>query len=105
MADFQAVLRNVLVGQRTDEQLYNRIFVVSAYGGMTDKLLEQGRATTDPQHKKALMRQAHRQIAADHTMAFLWTLDSYAAMSTRVRSVTIHPFYFFSWASDWTLAR
>ncbi|MEO0606481.1 MAG: ABC transporter substrate-binding protein, partial [Myxococcota bacterium] len=71
----------------------------------TDKLLEQARGTTDPQRKKALMRQAHRQIAAGHPMVFLWTLDSYAAMSTRVKSVNIHPFYFFSWASDWKLAR
>ncbi len=71
----------------------------------TDKLLEQARGTSDPQRKKALMRQAHRQIASGHPMAFLWTLDSYAAMSTRVRSVTIHPFYFFTWASDWKLAR
>ncbi|MEN0061552.1 MAG: ABC transporter substrate-binding protein [Myxococcota bacterium] len=71
----------------------------------TDKLLEQARGTTDPQRKKALMRQAHRQISAGQPMVFLWTLDSYAAMSTRVKSVTIHPFYFFTWASDWKLTR
>jgi len=70
-----------------------------------DQLLEQARGTTDPQRKKALMRQAHRQIAAGQPMVFLWTLDSYAAMSTRVGSVNIHPFYFFTWASDWKLAR
>ncbi|MER9052331.1 hypothetical protein NKH89_35065 [Mesorhizobium sp. M0923] len=35
-----AVLENVLVGGRKGSALYNRIFVVSAYNGMTDRLLE-----------------------------------------------------------------
>lgn len=35
-----AVLENVLVGGRKGSALYNRIFVVSAYSGMTDRLLE-----------------------------------------------------------------
>lgn len=33
------VLRNVLIGDRTGAALYNRIFVVSAFAGMTDLLL------------------------------------------------------------------
>ena len=47
MADFQAVSRNILIGDRTEEELYNRIFVVSAYGGITDKLLEH-KKTREP---------------------------------------------------------
>ncbi|WP_287236388.1 aspartate kinase [Mesorhizobium sp.] len=35
-----AVLENVLIGGRKGSALYNRIFVVSAYSGMTDRLLE-----------------------------------------------------------------
>ncbi|MER9127727.1 aspartate kinase [Mesorhizobium sp. M0959] len=35
-----AVIENVLVGGRKTSALYNRIFVVSAYSGMTDRLLE-----------------------------------------------------------------
>ena len=35
-----AMLNNVLIGNRTGEDLYNRIFVVSAYAGITDALLE-----------------------------------------------------------------
>ncbi|MER9338993.1 hypothetical protein NKJ06_34740 [Mesorhizobium sp. M0293] len=35
-----AVIENVLVGGRKRSALYNRIFVVSAYSGMTDRLLE-----------------------------------------------------------------
>lgn len=34
------LLRTVLIGGRKGVELYNRVFVVSAYGGMTDALLE-----------------------------------------------------------------
>lgn len=40
MSRFQEVLDNILIGQRKGQELYNRIFVVSAYGGITDMLLE-----------------------------------------------------------------
>lgn len=68
-----------------------------------DKLLDTAKGATDPQQKKAALREAHLKIAEDHPMIFLWTLDNYAAMSVRVKNVIVHPFYFFTWASDWTL--
>jgi len=40
MAKPQELLDNVLIGGRKGEDLYNRIFVVSAYAGITNKLLE-----------------------------------------------------------------
>lgn len=40
MSQYAAVRDNVIIGQREGSELYNRVFVVSAYGGMTDKLLE-----------------------------------------------------------------
>ena len=40
MADTDALLANVLIGKRSQRELYNRIFVVSAYAGITDELLE-----------------------------------------------------------------
>ncbi|MCA9520659.1 MAG: aspartate kinase [Myxococcales bacterium] len=40
MTQFGAVMRNIIVGDRRGPELYNRIFVVSAYGGITDLLLE-----------------------------------------------------------------
>lgn len=43
MMDVDAVLNNVLIGDRTGKDLYGRIFVVSAYAGITDKLLESKR--------------------------------------------------------------
>ena len=43
----QEVLDNLLIGDRKGEELYNRIFVVSAYAGMTDLLLEN-KKTREP---------------------------------------------------------
>ena len=40
MSQFDAVLNNVLMGNRKERDLYNRVIVVSAYAGMTDMLLE-----------------------------------------------------------------
>src|SRR5690606_39423145 len=40
MSRFDEVLNTIFTGQRRGSELYNRIFVVSAYGGMTDLLLE-----------------------------------------------------------------
>ncbi len=40
MSMFGDIMRNVIIGNRKGEELYNRIFVVSAYGGITNLLLE-----------------------------------------------------------------
>lgn len=40
MTKFSEVLKNIIIGNRSDFELYNRIFVVSAYGGVTNYLLE-----------------------------------------------------------------
>ena len=40
MSRFHVVTDNVIIGNRAPEELYQRIFVVSAYGGITDLLLE-----------------------------------------------------------------
>lgn len=40
MSAFQDVLTNIIIGKRTPAQLYNRIFVVSAYNNVTNWLLE-----------------------------------------------------------------
>jgi peptide/nickel transport system substrate-binding protein len=67
-----------------------------------DRLLDEARVATDPQQKKALLREVHLRVANDTPMVFLWTLDSYSALSTSVKNVVVHPFYFFTWATDWT---
>jgi aspartate kinase len=40
MTQFHDVLNNIILGNRQKSQLYNRVFVVSAYGGVTNWLLE-----------------------------------------------------------------
>jgi aspartate kinase len=40
MSEFGTVLDNLILGKRPASQWYNRIFVVSAYGGITNLLLE-----------------------------------------------------------------
>ncbi len=40
MTKFHDVLNNIIIGKRSDFELYNRVFIVSAYAGVTDWLLE-----------------------------------------------------------------
>lgn len=40
MSQFKDVLNNIIVGQRKADEIYNRIFVVSAYNNVTNWLLE-----------------------------------------------------------------
>jgi aspartate kinase len=40
MSKFPEVLQNIIIGNRKGNDLYNRIFVVSAYSGVTNWLLE-----------------------------------------------------------------
>jgi len=40
MNSYEAVRDNIIIGDRKKDDLYQRIFVVSAYGGVTDELLE-----------------------------------------------------------------
>lgn len=56
MAATATLFDNVLIGGRKDADLYNRIFVVSAYAGMTDLLLE---------HKKSGEPGVYARFVAD----------------------------------------
>jgi aspartate kinase len=47
MSRFSDVLQNIVLGKRSPEELYGRIFVVSAYAGITDLLLEH-KKTREP---------------------------------------------------------
>ncbi len=68
-----------------------------------DALLDVARDATDPILKKAQMRKVHALISADDPMVFLFTLDSWAAISSKVGHVTVHPFSFFTWVNTWTM--
>ncbi len=47
MSRFDELLDNIFIGKRPKAELYNRIFIVSAYGGVTNLLLEN-KKTGDP---------------------------------------------------------
>ena len=57
MSRFEEVLNNLLIGSRQGPDLYNRIFVVSAYSGMTNMLLE---------HKKSGEPGVYQRFADAH---------------------------------------
>lgn len=40
MSNYEAVRDNIIIAKRKKSDLYQRIFVVSAYGGVTNELLE-----------------------------------------------------------------
>ncbi|NVK41888.1 MAG: aspartate kinase [Oceanospirillaceae bacterium] len=67
MSRFEEIMDNLLVGDRTGADLYNRVFVVSAYGGMTNLLLE---------HKKTGEPGVYARFAdADSEDAWLGALE------------------------------
>ena len=47
MSRFGEIIKNIIIGSRKGAELYNRIFVVSAYGGITNMLLEN-KKTAEP---------------------------------------------------------
>ena len=71
MSDYATVRDNILIGSRTGPELYGRVFVVSAYGGVTDLLLE---------HKKTGEPGVYALFAnADSDRAWHDALDEVAA--------------------------
>ncbi len=66
MSRFGTIMENVIIGSRRPEQIYGRIFVVSAYSGITDMLLE---------HKKSGDPGVYAYYAADDS-AWLDALEA-----------------------------
>lgn len=72
MSRFGEIMENVIIGRRSAAEMYNRIFVVSAYGGITNLLLENKKngapgvygkfAAGDPSWKEALETVRTRMI-------------------------------------------
>jgi aspartate kinase len=63
MSALKDVINNIILFERTGEELYNRIFVVSAFSGVTDMLLEN-KKTGDPgvYHRIAKHQDFHRPL-------------------------------------------
>lgn len=56
MSRFEEVLKNIIIGKRTPEEMYNRVFVVSAYNNVTNWLLEHKKTGEPGIYSKFEMR-------------------------------------------------
>lgn len=84
MAATATVLDNVLIAGRKGADLYNRIFVVSAYAGMTDLLLENKKTGAPGVHALFLLNEGDA--------AWREALDAVsAAMQARNRDMFVRP--------------
>ncbi|MBN2451220.1 MAG: aspartate kinase [Lentisphaeria bacterium] len=88
MSRFGEIMENVIIGRRPAAEMYNRVFIVSAYGGITNLLLEDKKtgspgvyarfAAGDPDWQEALEEVRSRMIALNRTFASIG-LDQEAA--------------------------
>ena len=61
MSQFADVLQNIIKGKRTPEEMYNRIFVVSAYNNVTNWLLEHKKTGEPGVYSKFLSGDDYQQ--------------------------------------------
>lgn len=66
-----------------------------------DRLLESSRVAPNSEALRAIYGELHRLLHDDAPYVFLWSLHRYAAVSSRIENVRLHPFYFFSYVSSW----
>ncbi len=81
MSRFGELMENILIGKRKNGELYNRIFVVSAYGGITNLLLEDKKtgapgiyglfAASDSDWELKLAETRNRMIEYNHSFESL----------------------------------
>lgn len=65
MSQFKDVLNNIIIGKRTPDEMYNRIFVVSAYNNVTNWLLEH-KKTGEPGVYVQFLNNEDYSIALDN---------------------------------------
>lgn len=74
MTQFEDVLNNIIIGNRNGKDLYNRVFVVSAYGGVTNWLLEHKKTGEPGVYEKFIMDQNFNQ-ALDEVLQKMLSLN------------------------------
>ena len=99
MSRFGEVMRNVIIGNRKGADLYNRIFIVSAYGGITNLLLEDkktgapgvyGRFAVDDSTWEQALEEVRRQMIEFNRSFVSIGLDQAAAdefVNTRLNGI------------------
>ncbi len=85
MSNFDLLINNIFIGNRKGDELYNRMFVVSAYGGITNMLLEHKKtgepgvyalyASGDPSWKEALQAVEDEMCRINSRLAEKASLD------------------------------
>jgi peptide/nickel transport system substrate-binding protein len=66
-----------------------------------DRLLDESREAKNSEMLRATYGELHKTLNEDLPYIFLWSLNRYAAISSRIENVRLHPFYFFSYIADW----
>lgn len=74
MTRFEEVLYNIIIGSRSNKELYKRIFVVSAYGGVTNWLLEHKKTSVPGVYEKFVNNQDFNK-ALDEVLEKLLVLN------------------------------
>ena len=65
MSSFDEVLKNIIIGNRKPSEMYNRVFVVSAYNNVTNWLLEHKKTKESGIYIKFEKRENYNQALAD----------------------------------------
>lgn len=81
MSQFQDVLNNI-IGNRKPEDLYNRVFVVSAYAGVTNWLLEHKKTGEPGVYEKFIQNK-------DYTKALDSVLEKLVAINRKYTSIKL----------------
>ena len=68
---------------------------------LVDALIVEAKTTIDFEKKRTINRKLHEILAAEFPYTFLWTLTNYAAVTNKLRNVSIHPYRFFSFIDQW----
>jgi peptide/nickel transport system substrate-binding protein len=66
-----------------------------------DRLLDESRDAANSEMLRAEYGELHKVLRDDLPYLFLWSLNRYAAISSRIDNVRLHPFYFFSYVAGW----
>lgn len=74
MSKFQDVLDNIIIGQKRNNSLYDRIFVVSAYNGVTNWLLEH-KKTKEPGIYQSFLKGENYASALDELLKKLLDIN------------------------------
>ena len=75
MTSFGDIMNNVIIGKRSSDDYYNRVFIVSAYGGVTDLLLEHKKSGEQGVYAKFADKDSSWKDALEHVRTTMLKLN------------------------------